>query len=542
MSENETQESGGSGELTRKELVTRAGQVGAGIVVGGALVGPAAAATGGRRAPTPKRGGKLTFALEQDPVFLAPFGQILTSGHWGKEPIYDSLLEWDRKLEVQPALAESYTTPNDTTYVFKLRRGVRFHNGKEMTAEDVKYSFDLQAAPPLPGSVAVLGLFPAIDRVEIVNKYSVRILMKRPDASLIGYLAWGRYSPIVPVDLYKQINPVTQAIGTGPFRLETFIPNDRVDLVRNPRFWKRGQPYLDALTLKTLPDEQARVAAIRSGAIDGATFLYDAARNLASDRNLNVLRGPTAAFRELQMTLKGERKPWHDKRVRQAVSAALNRQDMTFRVYGGNGRPSGHIPPGYGPYPYPVADLRNNYLKFDLTKARALMAAAGQRNGFSVTMSTFSTPQDFPALASVIKSQLAQIGIEVRIEAQEPGTFAANNGRGNFEWDLTARGMRGDPNGYVAEFGPASPAYKAWYEGGWDRPDLTRLIERGIATVNQRQRTAIYRQIQRILFDEMVQVPLVSVNKFQVFRKPVKNMYVAFTDFNTGLRSAWLDR
>ena len=104
-----------------------------------------------------------------------------------------------------------------------------------------------------------------------MSKYVARLNLKARDARVFGFLAWGRYSPIVPAGLYDQINVSRNAIGTGPYRMVGFNPNDRVELVANKNFWKKGLPYMDAITLKTLPDEQARIAALRAGAIDGAT-------------------------------------------------------------------------------------------------------------------------------------------------------------------------------------------------------------------------------------------------------------------------------
>jgi len=525
--------------LTRQQLLAR----GVGLAAGAAAAGPAAALAAGEAAVKPKRGGRLTWALEQDPVHIAPFGGILTSNHWGKEFMYDSLLEWDANLNVRGALAASWKVIDNKTVDFTLKRGVRFHNGKEVTAADCKYSFDLQASPPPPGSVAVLGQFPAIDRTEVRSKYVIRIHLKKPDATLFGYLAWSRYSPIVPQGMYNQLNPAREGIGTGPFRLVRYTPNDSVEYVRNPNFWRKGLPYLDALTLKVLPDEQTRIAALRAGAIDGATLSPDAARQFNGQRGFRVLKNYTAAFRELQFTLKigEENKPWHDLRVRKAVNHALNRQEMINKVYGGNGAYSGHVPPGYGPWPLTQAELRNKYEKFDLPLARRLMQQAGRQRGFEVTMTTFSTPADFAALASVMREQLKRINIDLNIEAQEPGTFAARNGTGSFEWDLTARGMRGDVNGYTAEFNPSNGIYNRWYPA-YRNVSMWRRVGALQVTLDHQKRLGIAKALQRQLLDEvLIQVPLIAVQKFQVVRSRVRNMYVAFSDFNTGIRNVWVD-
>jgi len=532
-------ESGGNG-LNRRDLLVKAGVVGAGAVAAGSMAGAAAAAPK-RIGATPKKGGKLTFALEQDPVHIAPFGAILTANHWGKEPMYESLIEWDAKLNQRPALAESWKVVDPRTIDFTLKRGVRFHNGKEVTAADVKYSVEGWLNPPLPGSVTTVNQVPSIESAEVRSKYVVRLKLKKPDARLFGFLAWTRYSAIVPEGMYQQVNAGREGIGTGPFRLTSFTPGQGTEYQAYTNYRKKGLPYLSQLSLPTMPDEQARIAALRAGAIDGATLSPDGARTFQGNSSFTVLRGLTAAFRELQMTQKaGEDKPWHDVRVRQAVNFAINRQQIIDRVYNGFGEYSGHVPPGYGPWPLTRAELRNNYLKFNLAKARTLMRQAGFGNGFEVTMSTFSTPLDFGQVAAVIKSQLDQIGINVNIKAEEPGTFAANNGAGRFDWDLTARGMRGDVDGYTSEFNPANAIYKVWYPE-YKNVKMWRLVGNGFITLDDKKRLAMYKELEKILLTELLQVPLVAVSKFQVVRKRVKNMYVAFSDFNTGLKTAWVE-
>jgi len=532
-------ESGGNG-LNRRDLLVKAGVVGAGAVAAGSMAGAAAAAPK-RIGATPKKGGKLTFALEQDPVHIAPFGAILTANHWGKEPMYESLIEWDAKLNQRPALAQSWKVVDPKTVDFTLKRGIRFHNGKEVTAADVKYSVEGWLNPPLPGSVTTVNQVPSIESAEVRSKYVVRIKLKKPDARLFGFLAWTRYSAIVPEGMYQQVNAGREGIGTGPFRLTSFTPGQGTEYQAYTNYRKKGLPYLSQLSLPTMPDEQARIAALRAGAIDGATLSADGAKTFQGNSNFTVLRGLTAAFRELQMTQKaGEDKPWHDVRVRQAVNFAINRQQIIDRVYNGFGEFSGHVPPGYGPWPLTRAELRNNYEKFNLAKARTLMRQAGFGNGFEVTMSTFSTPLDFGQVAAVIKSQLDQIGINVNIKAEEPGTFATNNGAGRFDWDLTARGMRGDVDGYTSEFNPANAIYKVWYPE-YKNVKMWRLVGNGFITLDDKKRLAMYKELEKILLTELLQVPLVAVSKFQVVRKRVKNMYVAFSDFNTGLKTAWVE-
>jgi peptide/nickel transport system substrate-binding protein len=526
--------------LDRRDLLKKAGVVGAGAIAAGALGGTAKAATKRPRATPIKKGGRIVWGLESDPAHVAPFGGILTANHWAKEFAYDSLVEWDRNLNVRMALAEKFEIVSKTAIRWTLKRGIKFHNGKELTAADVKYSVEKMLNPPLPGSISTVAQVPAIDRVQVISKYVFILHLKQSDARIIGFFAWQRYAPIVPEGLYDQINVSRGAIGTGPYRMLGYEPNDRIEYERNKNFWKKGFPYMDSMQLKILGDEQARVAALRAGAIDGATLSVDVARSLRNVSGLTVLSGPNAAFRELQMTIKlGEDKPWHKQGVRLAVMHAINRADIIKRVYSGEAEYSGHVPPGYGPWPLSDKELREKYEKFDLPLAKKLMADAGESRGFSVTMTTFAL-QDYPQISAVVQSQLKAINIDVNIVAQEAGTFAANNGRGTFDWDLTGRGMRGDVDGYVAEFHPAAPVFKIWYPE-YRSVNAWRGIGNGRIQLDPAKRLPIYQAAQRELLLNPVQIPLVAIKKYQVVRKRVKNMYVAFSDFNTGLRNVWLD-
>ena len=541
MSEEHTPDTP-SGQLNRRELVTKAGVIGAGAVAAGSLAGTAKAAKRTTFAtPKVRRGGRLVFGMESDPVAVAPFGMAPGAAMWGKEHAYDSLTEFDRGLNIKPALATSWKVESKTSILFNLRRGVKFHNGKELTADDVVYSVKLMKTPPPPGSAAVAANVPAtLLGAEAVSKYQVRMKLSAPDARLLGFFAWGRYSPIVPEGLYDQINVSRNAIGTGPYRMVGFNPLDRVEYVANRNFWKAGQPYMDAITLKVMTDEQARVAALRAGAIDGATLSVDVARSLRNDSRLNVLSNLNAAFRELQMTIKpGRNEPWADVRVRQAVNFALNRNQIIQNVYGGEAAYTSFVPPGYGPWPLTQAQLKQKYAKFDLPTAKKLMAAAGKSRGFEVEM-TIVGLQDYPSVAALIVQQMKQINIDVKIKSTEIGTFAAIYSAGSYDWFLNGRGMRGDVDGFVQEFHPASatfriqtPAYKNLKAWKW--------IGNGRIELDEKKRLPMYKKAQEELWNNPIQMPLVAIRKYQVYNKRVQNMYVAFSDFNTGLRTAWLN-
>ena len=491
-------------------------------------------------------GGTATWALEQDPGGIYPYGATLTINHTANEMMYDALLEWDPKLNIRPALAESYTVVNSKRIVWNLRKGVMFHNGQEMTADDVVYSFQLMLNPPLPGTTATVGQLPAIADVVRLSKYQVQMDLKAPDARVYGVMAWGRYTSIVPNNMYQNLNPTTQGIGTGPFMLSgSYVPNDHVNYVKNPKFWKPGLPYLDGINYKIITDEQTRIAALKAGSIDGGVVSPDNALSINGYPGLTVLHNLTAAFRELQFTVKaGDNKPWANKYVRQAINHAINRQNLIDKVYAGYGKYSAQVAAGYGPWQLPTDQLQSNYEKYDLPAAKALMTKAGSK-GFDVTMTTFSTPADYTAVAALLKNDLAQIGINVNIVPQDPVTFGANNSAGTFDWNLTGRGMRGDVDGYVAEYNPSAAIYSKWFTGWNGAPNsnpkpIWKLVGNGRITLDTKKRLPMYQSLNKHLMDEVVEIGLVSVSKFFVVNKRLKNIYVAFTDFNPALRTAYI--
>jgi len=495
-----------------------------------------AAATG------PKQGGFVTWAINQDPVNLIPFGAVATANHWGKEFMYDSLLEWDKDLLVQPALAESWEAPDDNTWIFNLRPDTKFHNGDPVTADDVVYSIELQKEPPEPGIPN--SFYPAIESVEAVDEHTVKFNMTRADPTTEGYLAWGRYSAIIPRDAYDKWNLLTEGIGTGPFKLIEYVPNDRIEYERNPDFWKEGLPYLDKLTLKILPDESGRVAALRSGEIHGCTISADTAKTLENDPDIMILKGLFSAPRVLQFTMKNQGHPWEDVRVRQAISKAIDREIIMSNVFGGEAVLSGPVPPGYGDWFISADELVEKWFKYDIDLARQLMSDAGYADGFDITLYAIAN-HDASQTAEVVQQQLKEINVNVEVISEEIGPFAKRVGDGEFDWCSTGRGMRPDVTRYVNDFGEPFGATAAgrWFNDGkgWSNEELVDNYNKALVELDSEARHQEIRRIQEIVLEEVPHCYICQPLKFHAVRSNLKDMYVAFNDFHTGLRTVWLD-
>jgi peptide/nickel transport system substrate-binding protein len=425
--------------------------------------------------------------------------------------------------------------PDATSYTFKLRRGVKFHDGAEMMAKDVKYSMELAITPPEPG---IKGAFLAnIAEVQVVDDYTVTFVMSKPDPTIPGVLAWTRYSPIIPEGAGERINFLSEGIGTGPYKLVEFVPNDRVVYTCYDEHWQAGVPCIKDITLKVLPDEQSRVAALRSGEIDGGTFTADVVRTLEGDDTLEVLSGLFAAPRVIQFNTTDPAAPWLDVRVRQAINAMVDRQEIIDKVYGGNAELTGPISPGYGDWPL-TADELTTFYAVDEARAKQLMQEAGLADGFEVTLQAISAPREFTQIAEIVRERLKPLNINVTVEPLEIGTFAKNIGDGSFQWASTGRGMRGDPSGFVVDFRSGTASHVIWFGDGWKNDELDRLYDEALATSDVGQRMAAYKRIQEIILTEAANLYTVQPMKYQVVGERVDGMYVSYTDFNPGQRQA----
>jgi peptide/nickel transport system substrate-binding protein len=519
------------GRMSRRDAVKRAAALGLGASAIGSLV-QLDEASAQATVPT----GELTWALETTVPNIIPFGGIALAQWQGKEFMYDSLLAWDADLNVIPALAESWETPDDLTYVFTLRQGVKFHDGGEMTAKDVVYSIGQALNPVEPGvKVPYLG---NVAGAEAVDDYTVKITMTKLDPTLTGTLAWTHYTPIVPDGLLDRVEVLSDGVGTGPFKLSEYSQDDQIVYEAFPDFWNPGTPKIAKLTLKMLTDEQARVASIRSGEIDGGTFSPDVASTLTADE-ITVLSGLTSAPRVIQFSMTKD-VPWRDVKVRQAINLVVDRQEIIDKVFGGNAVMTGVIPPGYGDWPLTAEEVAAGYAN-DVEKAKTLMAEAGFADGFDVTLQSIAQPRDHTQVAEIVQQQVKQLNINVTVEPLEIGTFAANIGSGEFEWASTGRGMRGDPSGHVVDFRSGTANNLVWFGDGWKNDEIDALYDEGLATLDPARRHEIYNRIQQIVMEEVPNLYTCVSMKFEAVTSRVQGMYVFYGNTNPGLREVTVD-
>ncbi len=507
---------------------------GGATAAGGATVTGSATVAGSAASGTPKLGGAVVWAQELDPVSLDPHKTSNFSALQAFEHFYESLTMYDEKLTVIPGLAESWQNPDEKTYLFKLRPGVKFHDGSDFTADDVKYSlerlFDQATAAPFKS------WFDAITSIETPDKQTVKMNLKAPFAPLVANFAAMRGSAIIPKDAATKSNLQLQAIGTGPFVLKEYMPESHFTLSKNKNYWDKGLPYLDDVTFKVLVDEDARVAGLRSGQIQYAYVSTEGAQRLTSEKSITVNQGKKAWL--VAHFMNTFRKPFDDVRVRQAISLAVNRQEVIDKAVGGAGTLSGPMPTGHGDWFIPPEKLP---YKQDLAKAKELLAQAGFPNGFKTTITCSPQYPEFVSASVVLQQQLKQVGIDAEVIQMEWGNFSKDTSKaGGWKYDIkiTAMTFYPDPDGYL---------YNSWHTDSnsnytYSNRKFDDIVTQARSTLDSPKRHDLYNQAQQILLDESPAIFWYVGNNIEALNNANKGYVQSYTGRRIFLKKTWLDK
>jgi len=423
------------------------------LVVPLALVGGATAfAQGAATAEQPKYGGIIRLA-EREPPNLDPHLSISFMPQNIGSLIYSGLVRFpyghEQKdaydLTIMPDLAERWEHLDATTVVFYLRHGVRFHNkppvnGRELKAQDVKYSLERFAAKS-----GFRARFDDVDRVEAVDDYTVKIVTKHPFAPLLAQLASPSHNVILPKeaeDQYGDFNKAEAAIGTGPFILERYERGVKLLFKRNPDYYLKGLPYVDGIEWQVTPESAARVSLLRAGKVDfvhttGTLAGEEAVPLQRTNPELKSVKYQTLNWGMFYM--RTDQPPFNDIHVRQALSLAINRQAWLDALDFGEGcLVSGPVPcalPEWRLDPREMDPAKAKYLAgYDREEAKRLLAEAGHPKGFSTPLfhhPGYQTP--WPSRYELAVDELGKVGIQVELKPQEYGQYISTTYLGNFE-------------------------------------------------------------------------------------------------------------
>jgi peptide/nickel transport system substrate-binding protein len=538
--------------LTRREL----------LALGGGLVA-ATAKPSGAGAQTPKRGGTVTIR-GWDPPFFDP---MLSTAYRVNIPLtftHSRLVKHKAGPAVVPGtftiegdLAESWSQPNEATWVFKLHRGVRWHgkppvNGRELTAEDVRYS--VERFLTLKGNPTAY-MLRAVEKVEAVDRYTVKFVLKEPFAWFLDMLANPISLPIIArecVEKFGDLKKAESVVGTGPWMLDSYRQNVGLTLVRHPAYFRPGLPYIDRVEILVDEDNASRTAAFLAGRYDlgwefpGTINRTDwvQIKNVLQRRRPNLKTAEFVANVETHISMRTDRAPFNDARVRRAVSLAINRQEMIDAVFEGAGVFNPAVPAGLKDWAVPTNELGDGarYFKHDPIEARRLLGAAGYPNGFqaSLCFTTYGSTTLVDA-AQLILNNLKSVGIDTRLEQKEYGAFIATCYFGQFD------SMTYGPQTPFLE--PDNFLYGMHYPGEQknqshvDDPVVTDFLVRQRRTFDVAKRREIITDLQRYLATQQYYVQLPSGVYVAVWDGALKNYGPNLGyDYGGRLLAAWLDR
>ncbi len=438
-------------------------------------------------------GNTLIMARAVDSTGLDPHMQTAFASLSLLNMIYEPLVVSDHNLDIAPALAESWEFAEDAlTLTFYLRQGVKFHDGSDFTAEDVIASFE-RILNEETGAAARTN-YVSIDTMEAPDDYTVIFHLNTPDVPLLSAMT-SINAAILSSDVIANGDPATDAIGTGPFKLESWTPEETTILSANPDWWGEG-PAVDGVEIRIIPDETSILAALRAGTIDFA-MLNDplVATLLVDDPNISLYRTPALSYHVLQLRAAVE--PLDKLEVRQAIACALDRQQVVDVAALGEGRVTGPLTMPL--FANPVEDLF--CYEQDLDKARELMAQAGMEEGFTLPVLVANAePPTALSEAQNIQSQLAEINITVEIEALELSVYVDRWLAGDFTACVALNGGRTDPYTMYARYWQ----YDARFQNvaGYIDDDLDSLMKQGQSETDPAARIQIFQELERQLAEK----------------------------------------
>jgi peptide/nickel transport system substrate-binding protein len=459
-----------------------------------------------------------TMIIESSPTNLDP--RVGTDGQSERiyQLIFDSLLTRGADLNVRPGLAERWETPDPLTYVFHLRSGIRFHDGRPLTSRDVKWTFDSLMQGKVRSAKA--STYRYVDHIDVPNDTTVVFHLKEPFAGLLWNLSEGAVG-IVP---YGALAEVTRhPIGSGPFRFVSAEQDKEVILERSPDYWGL-KPRLSRVRFHVVPDETTIALELRKGSGDAAINALnpDVVLTLEKEPTLAIIRAPGTIVQYLGFNL---RDPiLGDVRVRQALAYALNRQPIIEYLLRGFARPAVSVlPPESWAY-----DANLPAYPYDPARARALLDQAGyaEHGGvrFHLTMKT-SSIESTRLLTAVLQQQLREVGIVLDIRTFEFATFYSDVTKGAFQmYSLRWIGGNEDPDIFEGIFHSAKLPPKGFNRGFYQSARVDALIDQARKEPDQTTRKELYAEIQHILAEELPSINLWYNDNVLICSRRVKNV------------------
>jgi len=480
----------------------------------------------------PVPGGTLRAAFQNEWESLDPHVTSSYSSYQVLNNVLETLTFYDDDMNLVPWLAESWEQSEDgLTWTFTLREGVLFSNGREMTAEDVKWSFE-RLIDPETGSGNAGRVGPPETVIEVIDDYTVAITHPEPFGIFPQSLGFNKSTGIMAQESMEEDGSINVPIGTGPFAITEVEGTTRLLLEKNQDYWQEGLPYLDAVEIEPIPDDTVRETALRGGEADWVLAIAPQSfESLQDDPDIVVATAPQLSYDYIGINL--TREPFDDVRVRQAIALALDREELCAAGFFGLCEAiQGPVGPGspwyFGYEPYGQ----------DIERAQELLAEAGYPDGFEMELMPTVQYGETVRAAQVLQQQLAAIGIEAAINAPEWSEWLELEG--SFQYDAYICNWNGliDADQYY---------YLQHHTGevfnftGYSNPEFDELVEQGRAINDFDERYEIYEQADQILVDDAPYVYMYNKDEIRAYAPYVKG-FVVRPDQANNFWTVWLDQ
>ena len=502
-----------------------------GVAVFSALV----SAPGHAQNSAPVHGGTFVFAIGSDPETLNP---AITTGVEALSvdcKMFNGLTYRDRDGKSHPELATDwFVTGNGLQYTFKLRRDVRWQDGQPFTAADVKFTFDNVLAKFHPRAKVA---FTNVASVDTPDAYTVVIKMKKPYGPFLEQMTC-QDGAILPRHIYEGTdilrNPhnTDGPIGTGPFKFQSWTRGDRVVMVRNSNYFRKGLPYFDQVIAKIVPDQGSRVQGLETGEIDYVqSFFLPKEQIGALKRNSKIqIKYDTDVPGNYLLFLNDTKPPLNDPRVRQALLRGINRKQILDQAFFGIGYVAkSAIHQKLWAYD-PEVDLTKMY-PYDPKAAAAALDKLGlvKKNGtrFSVRLLYNVSQAGFPATAQIIRDNLQAIGVAVTLQPLERGVLNdVEYTKRDFEETIEAYTTGGDPAiGIAREYITTAPGNPFTNPTGYSNPRVDELFKEGALTTKLAERKKYYGEVQRLLARELPLIPLIDRTEVDAAQSNLRGLW-----------------
>ena len=507
----------------------------------GIVLGPGYSAMAASAAQ-PKRGGTITLAISKELAIMNPLVNTSSTEARIRELMYEPLLARDLNGAIQPRLAESWEVSKDgKLYTFRLRKNVKFHSGKEMTADDVKFAIDYTLNPK-NGAYGFEDL-KAVDRAEVVDQHTLRIHMKNHNPLFTTLITDIRAFSVVPKESLPDglRKPTSFPPGTGPFKFVEWQPGQRIVFERNDDYWGH-KAYVDRVIMKEIGDATVRFTALQAGDVDLIERTpYEWVQQILQGKikGIGFAKAARAGARNLEFNVTDP--PFNNKKLRQAIAHALDRKEIMQAAYFGLADIADQrFPHGHFWYFKDVA-----MPQFDPNKAKALLKEAGYKGETLELMGNRGEVADVEGAA--IQAQLKRVGVKVELKILERASALDMRRQGKYMFKLAGGSDYPDPLPAYTEYTcEPDPRKRRMNESGYCDKEYDALLKKAESEVDMEKRKAIFRQVVAKLADDTPLVALGFTPRFFTFREHVKGFVTNaggdFQPWGAGLSRAWVDK